>query len=39
MAAIKADVPEHEVAIASTNAMVREIAKSFPFVELMETWT
>lgn len=39
MAAIKAGVPEHEVALASTNAMVREIAKSFPFVELMDTWT
>jgi len=39
MAAVKAGVPEHEVAIASTNAMVREIAKSFPFVELMDTWT
>lgn len=30
---------EHEVAIASTNAMIREIAASFPFVELMDTWT
>jgi creatinase len=29
--AVKAGVPEHEVAIASTNAMVREIAKSFPY--------
>ncbi len=38
-AAIKAGVAEHEVAIATTNAMVREIAKSFPFVELMDTWT
>ena len=37
--AVKAGVPEHEVAIASTNAMIREIAKSFPFVELMDTWT
>ena len=37
--AVKAGVPEHEVAIASTNAMIREIAKSFPFVELMGTWT
>lgn len=37
--AIKAGVPEHEVAIASTNAMIREIANSFPFVELMDTWT
>lgn len=39
VAAVAAGVPEHEVAIASTNAMVREIAKSFPFVELMDTWT
>ncbi len=37
--AVKAGVPEHEVAIASTNAMIREIANSFPFVELMDTWT
>lgn len=39
MGAVKAGVPEHEVAIASTNAMTREIANSFPFVELMDTWT
>ncbi|WAX96934.1 M24 family metallopeptidase [Aminobacter sp. NyZ550] len=38
-AAIKAGVAEHEVAIATTNAMIREIANSFPFVELMDTWT
>ena len=37
--AIAAGVPEHEVAIASTNAMIREIANSFPYVELMDTWT
>lgn len=37
--AVAAGVAEHEVAIASTNAMVREIARSFPFVELMDTWT
>ncbi|MDF1610161.1 M24 family metallopeptidase [Hoeflea sp. YIM 152468] len=37
--AVQAGVQEHEVAIASTNAMIREIAKSFPFVELMDTWT
>jgi creatinase len=37
--AVKAGVPEHEVAIAGTNAMIREIAASFPFVELMDTWT
>lgn len=39
MDALKAGVAEHEVAIASTNAMVREIAASYPFVELMDTWT
>ncbi len=39
MGAIKAGMSEHEVALASTNAMVNEIAKSFPFVELMDTWT
>jgi creatinase len=37
--AVKAGVPEHEVAIATTNAMTREIANSFPYVELMDTWT
>ncbi len=37
--AIAAGVPEHEVALASTGAMVRAIADSFPFVELMDTWT
>lgn len=39
MGAIKAGVGEHEVAIASNSAMNREIAKSFPFVEMMDTWT
>ncbi|MDF1721488.1 MAG: aminopeptidase P family protein [Minwuia sp.] len=39
MDAARAGVAEHEVAIASTNAMVRAIADSFPFVELMDTWT
>ena len=39
MDALKAGVGEHEVALASTNAMVRDIASSFPFVELMDTWT
>ncbi len=39
MGAIAEGVPEYEVALASTNAMVREIGKSFPFVELMDTWT
>ena len=37
--AVQAGAGEHEVAIASTNAMIREIAESFPFVELMDTWT
>ena len=37
--AVAAGVPEHEVALASTNAMVREIATSYPFVELMDSWT
>jgi len=39
MDALKAGVGEHEVALASTAAMVREIAGSYPFVELMDTWT
>jgi creatinase len=39
MGAVKAGVAEHEVAIASTSAMTREIASSFPFAELMDTWT
>ena len=39
VAAVKEGVPEHEVALASTNAMVREIAKRFPHTELMDTWT
>lgn len=37
--AVKVGVPEYEVSIASTNAMIREIGKSFPFVELMDSWT
>ena len=39
MGALEPGVPEHEVMLASTNAMVREIATSFDFVELMDTWT
>jgi creatinase len=39
MDAVEEGVPEYEVALASTQAMVREIGKSFPFVELMDTWT
>ncbi|WP_369413063.1 aminopeptidase P family protein [Antarcticirhabdus aurantiaca] len=38
-AAVAVGVGEHEVALASTGAMVREIAKSFPHAELMDTWT
>lgn len=37
--AIDAGVPEHEVALATTAAMVREIARSWPEAELMDTWT
>ncbi len=37
--ATAAGVPEHEIALASTNAMVRAIADSYPFVELMDSWT
>lgn len=37
--AVAAGVPEHEVALAGTQAMVREIATSFPFAELMDSWT
>ena len=32
-------IPEHEVALHSTQAMVREIARVFPNAELMDTWT
>ena len=37
--AIKENVPEYEVAIASTDAMIREIAATYPHVELRDTWT
>lgn len=37
--AAKVGVPEHEVALHSTGAMVREIAKTWPDVELLDTWT
>jgi creatinase len=37
--AIKAGVGEHEVALASTDAMVREIARTYPHGELMDSWT
>jgi len=32
-------VPEHEVALHSTATMVREIAKTWPNGELLDTWT
>lgn len=32
-------VPEYEVALHSTRAMVREIARTFPHAELLDTWT
>ncbi len=38
-AAVAEGVPEYEVALASTQAMVREIAKRYPDSELMDTWT
>lgn len=37
--AIGVGVPEYEVALHATQAMVREIGKSLPHVELMDTWT
>jgi creatinase len=37
--AIDVGVPEHEVALHSTRAMVREIARTYPDAELMDTWT
>jgi creatinase len=38
VAAIGDGVPEHEVALAGTRAMVREIARTYPHSELMDTW-
>ena len=37
--AIGEGVPEYEVALRSTSAMVREIASAYPHTELMDTWT
>ncbi len=37
--AIAENVPEYEVALHSTRAMIREIATRFPHSELMDTWT
>ncbi|MGJ3258601.1 MAG: M24 family metallopeptidase [Rhodospirillales bacterium] len=39
VAAIRPGVAEHEVALASTDAMVREIARRFPHSEIRDTWT
>jgi creatinase len=39
VAAIHEGVPEYEVALAATSAMVREIARLYPDSELMDTWT
>lgn len=36
--AIHEGVPEYEVALAGTQAMVREIASTFPHAELRDTW-
>jgi creatinase len=36
--AIVEGVPEFEVALAGTNAMVREIARTFPHSEIRDTW-
>lgn len=38
VAAIGEGVPEHEVALAGTRAMVCEIARVYPHSELMDTW-
>ena len=37
--AIGEGVPEYEVALHSTQAMVREIARTYPHAEVMDTWT
>jgi len=37
--AVAAGVSEHEIAIAATNTMIRQIAAQYPFVELMDSWT
>ncbi|MFF2111204.1 M24 family metallopeptidase [Rhodococcus koreensis] len=36
--AVTEGVPEYEVAIAGSNAMIREIAATFPHAELRDTW-
>jgi len=37
--AIQVGAGEHEIALHATQAMVKEIAKTFPHAELMDTWT
>ena len=37
--AIYEGVPEYQVALHSTKTMVQEIARAFPHLELMDTWT
>ncbi len=37
--AISENVPEHEVAMDATAAMIREIANTYPDAVLMDTWT
>jgi creatinase len=37
--AVAVGVPEHEVALHATATMVREIARTWPDAELMDTWT
>ena len=37
--AVSEGVPEYQVALHSTQAMVNEIAATFPHLELMDTWT
>ena len=39
VAALHEGAAEHEVALASTGAMVRAIAERFPDAELMDSWT
>jgi len=37
--AVVENIPEYDVALASTNAMVKEIATTYPDSELRDTWT
>ena len=37
--AVHENAPEYEVALHSTQAMVRAIAKTYPHTELMDSWT